>query len=481
MRNIRRKRRRYREEHKHRLGKLLAVAAAVTIVTVCSIVGVMAYTIPCTVIDGEDSYSFSIWGPEAEDILSRAEEEGMEPVTERDRILHNEQNATITIYRAKDVSVDLDGEFTNIVAYYGDTVEEALEDSGIEYPETAELSPDGDTKIVSDMAVSITTSRQVKVQADGKTQKLEMKEGTVADALQKAGITLGEHDKVSPSLSTQLSSGMTVAVTRGYQVTIIDGETEKETVVYTDTVEGALKAAKISLSEEDRVEPSLEEKIQDGCQIAVIRVSYEETEEREEIPYDTVYEDSADLYQGETQVKTAGVAGEKQVLYRELYENGQFVEKTVVSETVISEPVDQVILQGTKEPESQVESQPESSSDSQEAPSQETGGNTFVDYNGNVVSYSSMLTGSATAYCIPGGTTSIGLPVQVGIVAVNPNIIPYGTRLYIASDDFVYGYAVAGDTGGALMAGDALVDVYYDTLEECYNFGRRDMNVYILS
>ena len=46
---------------------------------------------------------------------------------------------------------------------------------------------------------------------------------------------------------------------------------------------------------------------------------------------------------------------------------------------------------------------------------------------------------------------------------------------------YVYGYAVAGDTGGAMMAGEALCDLYMNTEQECMNFGRRTMNLYVLS
>ena len=53
-------------------------------------------------------------------------------------------------------------------------------------------------------------------------------------------------------------------------------------------------------------------------------------------------------------------------------------------------------------------------------------------------------------------------------MAVNPNIIPYGTLMYITSDDgsFVYGYAYAADTGTAMMEGHAFVDLYYQTYQE---------------
>lgn len=53
---------------------------------------------------------------------------------------------------------------------------------------------------------------------------------------------------------------------------------------------------------------------------------------------------------------------------------------------------------------------------------------TFVDMYGNTVSYSSMMSGTCTAYSVPGGTTSLGWDAVYGVVAVNPNIIPTGRR-----------------------------------------------------
>ena len=102
---------------------------------------------------------------------------------------------------------------------------------------------------------------------------------------------------------------------------------------------------------------------------------------------------------------------------------------------------------------------------------------------GNQVAYSSMLSGTCTAYSVPGGTTSLGWAAEYGVIAVNPNVIPYGTKMYVTSPDgsVVYGYGVAGDTGGACMAGDIIADLCYNTIEECSIIGRRTMNIYILA
>lgn len=87
-----------------------------------------------------------------------------------------------------------------------------------------------------------------------------------------------------------------------------------------------------------------------------------------------------------------------------------------------------------------------------------------------------------TAYSSSGGRGASGLGLYCGTVAVNPNIIPYGTRMYITSADgnFIYGFAIATDTGGAMMEGRVDIDLYFETNAECLQFGKRALNVYIL-
>ena len=90
---------------------------------------------------------------------------------------------------------------------------------------------------------------------------------------------------------------------------------------------------------------------------------------------------------------------------------------------------------------------------------------------------------TATAYTAGyGGAdhyTATGTRVQVGTVAVDRNVIPLGTRMYIVTNDgsVVYGTAVAEDTG---VRGN-IVDLYYNTYSQCISFGRRSCTVYVLS
>lgn len=80
---------------------------------------------------------------------------------------------------------------------------------------------------------------------------------------------------------------------------------------------------------------------------------------------------------------------------------------------------------------------------------------------------------SSTAYCLSGHTAS-GYPTCVGSVAVDPSVIPLGTRLYISG----YGYAVARDTGGAIRGNK--IDVWFPSLRECYSWGCRNVTVTVL-
>ena len=96
--------------------------------------------------------------------------------------------------------------------------------------------------------------------------------------------------------------------------------------------------------------------------------------------------------------------------------------------------------------------------------------------DGSTYSYSSVSSAfEATAYT-GGGICSTGRAAQIGVVAVDPSVIPYGTRMYITSGSIVYGVCVAGDTG---VSGH-LIDLYFNSESHCRSFGRRGITVYFL-
>ncbi len=237
-----------------------------------------------------------------------------------------------------------------------------------------------------------------------------------------------------------------------------------------NAVTHAVQAAGVTLSAADYLNMENSRFVADGMTLQVTRVAHEEYKKTYAISYTTETRYSADLRQGATKVLQEGKKGEKTITYRNRLEDGKVVATETVKTEITKQPVKRIIVKGTKV--GKVVS---------EAPYAIP-----LDDLCQPLQYKKKLTGKATAYTSDrgdsGSTTSLGKKTQVGIVAVNPKVIPYGTKLWIVSADGkqVYGYAVAGDTGGALMRGKVLVDLYFDTYTECYKFGRRTMNVYIL-
>ena len=153
-----------------------------------------------------------------------------------------------------------------------------------------------------------------------------------------------------------------------------------------------------------------------------------------------------------------------------------------MGERIVAEPVQEIVEYGTKSPLRQIETL-----------SSRSGGHTAArQASTGDFSYSRVLTCNATAYDLsyescgkypgdPGyGVTASGMQAGPGVVAVDPRVIPLGTRLYIASNDGTadYGYAIAGDTGGAIKGNR--VDLFFSTAAEVRQFGRRSVTVYVL-
>lgn len=82
------------------------------------------------------------------------------------------------------------------------------------------------------------------------------------------------------------------------------------------------------------------------------------------------------------------------------------------------------------------------------------------------------LTVVATAYALP-GRTATGIPVAHGVVAVDPSVIPMGTRMTIPG----YGQGVAADVGSAIKGNK--IDVWLPTRAQALNWGRRTVTITI--
>lgn len=246
------------------------------------------------------------------------------------------------------------------------------------------------------------------------------------------------------------------------------------------TVSDALSAAGVTVYDDDLINIGFNEPLNNKTNIVVNRVDIVEEVEVKTIEYATKYREDDSYLIGYTETVVDGEEGEIETTKRLVYVDGELVSAAVIDKDV-TDPVDEVIVVGTKEEEPEPEPEPEPV---YEAPAPAYTSDVALDAYGTPISYSQVLTGSSCAYTAPSGSlTSTGRTAAVGLVAVNPDIIPYGTELYITSSDGskVYGYAIAADTGGAVMRGSIIVDLFMNSESDCYDWGRRDVNVYFLN
>ncbi len=362
----------------------------------------------------------------------------------------------------------VDGEkVVSILTFNGDDTDGVLQSAGIMYGDDDIVVSNKDSS--GNLDITVYRAFDVKMIVDGEESIETFNMGNVSDALKSLSIKVDSDDVVTPDMSAELKADMTIKVDHYTTVTVkADGKTQKVRVTGT-TVAQALKSAGIETGKDDIIEPALDAELSDNAKITVKRVEYKEVTKTKEIPFETISKNSKDVYIGDTQVTQYGEKGSKEVVYKVKYVDGKKDSKEVISETVTKEPVEQIELKGQKK--KQLSSGTVTQADGK-----------LIDASGNEIAYSQLISGTCTAYTATGNLTATGEVAQVGRVAVNPNLIPYGTKMYIASPDgsVVYGYCTASDTGGALMDGYVLVDLYYDTEYECIQFGRRTMNVYIL-
>lgn len=291
--------------------------------------------------------------------------------------------------------------------------------------------------------------KPLSIEVDGKTIETSVFfSGKVGDVLEKNQIVLGEKDKVDPSVESAVEKGTKIVVTRAVKVKVIADGKSREILTTPVSIKEAIKMAGVEIGEKDIVKTIPSEKTIADQEIEIIRVKEEEFEEEESIPYgiETTVDDT--LERGLSKTIKSGKNGVMLNTIKIVYHNGEEVKREVVNSEKLQEPQNKVIAMGTIN---------------------------SVSRGGEALDFREARYMQATAYTYTGYRTATGKRPAVGLVAVDPSVIPLGTRLYIEG----YGYAQAADTGGAIK-GDKL-DLFMEDRAQCLNWGRRMTKIYILN
>lgn len=321
------------------------------------------------------------------------------------------------------------------------------------------------------------------------------------EVLTEAGIELEEED----TYETGYADGMNqITVRRMQMVTVINRGAQSVIGTYGETTGSLLARMGITPGTGDTLSCSSETQTYDGMTIELVHTETRIEEEDTVVPYPVNYYEDPDLEPDAEIVLVAGQNGLTHVKSEVTYRNGKEVSRVIVQETVKTKPVTQLVIRGVDRTIMEQPADPEpteqsvssgstssggssssgssSSGGSRYDGSAETSGNVIMTSSGESYTYVDVMTCSATAYTCEGyvGHTYSGTLARVGAIAVDPTVIPLGTKMYVVSNDgqYVYGYCVAEDIGGGIKGNK--IDLYFDTYAECWDFGVRMCTVYIL-
>jgi 3D (Asp-Asp-Asp) domain-containing protein len=228
----------------------------------------------------------------------------------------------------------------------------------------------------------------------------------------------------------------------------VDGQTW-EWVSSQPTVGGALKEAGIVLNAKDRVQPGLNVKLGPGMHVSVQRIEEKVIYKKETVPFKTVAKFNPKITN--QVVVQQGQAGEKEIQYLYRYRDGVKAAEKIIGSSITKQPVTRIVA--VPHP------------------------TMLASRGGQYLRHIQMVaTAYAPFHC--GGSSSghcaLGFQAGKGVAAVDPRLIPLGTKLYIEG----YGEALAADTGGAIKG--SRIDLCYDSYDEAMHFGRRTVTVWIL-
>ncbi len=292
-------------------------------------------------------------------------------------------------------------------------------------------------------------------------------EKTISET-KKHGFIKGTRASAAAAVSVFIAAEMLLTgMTNAHTVTIYaDGETIVTSACGT-TVSDVLSAEGITLGENDELNVSADMVIHCDAEIVVDRVVYMETTKVIPVEFETVYEESTLYETGYEFVSRKGEQGSVSTTYSEKLVNGEVVSSVVKGTTTIN-PVNEIITVGT----------------ASSVPYSKRIGNFSLE-NGVPTDYAYVVSGKVTAYTAPEGAgTYSGRTLGVGTVAVNPEVIPFGSELYICSKDgtHVYGYAIAADTGDLTeVVADVFMGVTSEYYDEACRWGAQFCDVYVLT
>jgi resuscitation-promoting factor RpfB len=246
------------------------------------------------------------------------------------------------------VLLSIDGK-TETVQTFADTVDAVLEDKGIELGEHDLVVPDVSAPVEDGMEIAVRYARLVTVNVDGVDRQIWTTALSVEEALTDLGIrAAGAELSVSRSLGIG-RRGLDFEVRTPKDIVVVaDGEEQAVTTTAL-TVREALRELDLKLGDRDLIEPGPEDRVYSGLELVIKRVTVEEETVTIAIEHKTQRKSDDSMYKDQSKVQREGKDGKLERVIETIYIDGEKTQEKVLSETVVAEAVDKVVLVGTKE------------------------------------------------------------------------------------------------------------------------------------
>ncbi len=334
--------------------------------------------------------------------------------------------------------------------------------------------------VIIGMGSTTLLSNNVTLVYNGEENTYTTTSRTVREFLGERNIEIEENMYVKPSLDSQVENDLVITARSPKKVIILDDGVEKTVSTGNLNTGEILKQFGYELKNQDYTVPAIDKDISfegKGAPLIVInRVYHQRDIKIVSIPFESENKENPEMLKGQSKVVTEGVNGSKVVTVSKTIENGQVIYESVLKEEIATKPINKVTEVGTKVEEPAFTA----------AASNDTVNSGSGTINGRKILRT--ITMEATAYDASyasngkwGAVTALGTNLRPGVVAVDRNVIPLGTSLYIESNDGwpSYGMAVAEDVGGAIKGNK--IDLFYESASTVRNFGRRSVKVYVLA
>ena len=236
------------------------------------------------------------------------------------------------------------------ITTFAGSVRELLDGYGVPLGPHDRVAPGTDARVSDGMAIRVMHAKEITVVLNGRSRTVYVTGPRVEDVLEHINVRLRQGDVVEPSRSARIEEGDVIVFREAVQVRVlIDGQ-DRRVITNAPSIAYLLDSMGVVLDKRDRVVPSAVSELDSGMRIRVVRVEVRRVTEQAAIPYGTnvIYSDR--LLQGQRQVERAGVSGLEELTYKMRLEDGVEVSKQLIERRVLSEPVNQTLVIGTREP-----------------------------------------------------------------------------------------------------------------------------------